>query len=105
VKSGHTSGIRTRSTFDRLSPRTGDGDGRPKHKGMGAAPASRPVSMTGVPATTDMHFRNGAVAISYVSTLLLQLVDEKKVSLDVPSTYWKPSAPARSCHPSSTRRS
>ena len=28
-------------------------------------------SMTGVPATTDMHFRNGAVAISYVSTLLL----------------------------------
>jgi CubicO group peptidase (beta-lactamase class C family) len=34
-------------------------------------------SMTGVPATTDMHFRNGAVAISYVATLLLQLVDEK----------------------------
>ena len=31
-------------------------------------------SMTGVPATTAMHFRNGAVAISYVSTLLLQLV-------------------------------
>ena len=29
-------------------------------------------SMTGVPATTDMHFRNGAVAISYVSTLLLR---------------------------------
>ena len=25
-------------------------------------------SMTGVPATTDMHVRNGAVAISYVST-------------------------------------
>lgn len=39
-------------------------------------------SMTGVPATTDMHFRNGAVAISYVATLLLQLVDEGKVSLD-----------------------
>ena len=34
-------------------------------------------SMTGVPATTDMHFSNGAVAISYVATLLLQLVDEK----------------------------
>ena len=33
-------------------------------------------SMTGVPATTNMHFRNGAVAISYVSTLLLKLVDE-----------------------------
>lgn len=39
-------------------------------------------SMTGVPATTDMRFRNGAVAISYVATLLLQLVDEGKVSLD-----------------------
>jgi len=35
-------------------------------------------SMTGVPATTAMHFRNGAVAISYVSTLLLKLVDEKR---------------------------
>ncbi len=34
-------------------------------------------SMTGVPATTAMHFRNGAVAISYVATLLLKLVDEK----------------------------
>ena len=34
-------------------------------------------SMTGVPATTGMHFRNGAVAISYVSTLLL-LADEKR---------------------------
>ena len=39
-------------------------------------------SMTGVPATTDMHFRNGAVAISYMSTLLLILVDQGKVSLD-----------------------
>lgn len=39
-------------------------------------------SMTGVPATTDMHFRNGAVAISYLSTLLLILVDQGKVRLD-----------------------
>ena len=39
-------------------------------------------SMTGVPATTDMHFRNGAVAISYMSTLLLILVDEGKVKLE-----------------------
>src|SRR5207253_1588944 len=30
-------------------------------------------SMTGVPATMDMHFRNGAVAFSYITTLLLQL--------------------------------
>jgi CubicO group peptidase (beta-lactamase class C family) len=50
-------------------------------------------SMPGVPATTDMHFRNGAVAISYVSTLLLQLVDEKKVSLDDKVSKWLPNTP------------
>jgi CubicO group peptidase (beta-lactamase class C family) len=50
-------------------------------------------SMPGVPATTNMHFRNGAVAISYVSTLLLQLVDEKKVSLDDKVSKWLPNIP------------
>jgi CubicO group peptidase (beta-lactamase class C family) len=50
-------------------------------------------SMTGVPATTGMHFRNGAVAISYVSTLLLKLVDEKKVSLDDKLSKWLPEIP------------
>ncbi len=50
-------------------------------------------SMTGVPATTDMHFRNGAVAISYVSTLLLMLVDEKSVSLDDKVSKWLPEIP------------
>jgi CubicO group peptidase (beta-lactamase class C family) len=50
-------------------------------------------SMTGVPATTDMHFRNGAVAISYVSTLLLMLVDEKKVTLDDKVSTWLPDLP------------
>ena len=50
-------------------------------------------SMTGVPATTDMHFRNGAVAISYVSTLLLMLVDEKVVSLDDKVSKWLPEIP------------
>lgn len=50
-------------------------------------------SMTGVPATTDMNFRNGAVAISYVSTLLLMLVDEKKVSLDDKVSTWLPDMP------------
>ena len=50
-------------------------------------------SMTGVPATVDMHFRNGAVAISYVSTLLLILVDEKKVSLDEKASKWVPEIP------------
>lgn len=50
-------------------------------------------SMTGVPATTDMHFRNGAVAISYVSTLLLILVDEGKLSLDDKVSKWLPELP------------
>jgi CubicO group peptidase (beta-lactamase class C family) len=50
-------------------------------------------SMTGVPATTAMHFRNGAVAISYVSTLLLRLVDEKKIGLDDKLSKWLPDVP------------
>ena len=50
-------------------------------------------SMTGVPASTQMHFRNGAVAISYVATLLLRLVDEKKVSLDDTLVKWLPDTP------------
>jgi CubicO group peptidase (beta-lactamase class C family) len=50
-------------------------------------------SMTGVPATTNMHFRNGAVAISYVSTLLLKLVDEKKLSLDDKLSKFLPEIP------------
>lgn len=50
-------------------------------------------SMTGVPASPAMHFRNGAVAISYVSTLLLRLVDQGKVSLDDKLSTWLPDVP------------
>ncbi|MGK2868441.1 MAG: serine hydrolase domain-containing protein [Mycobacterium sp.] len=50
-------------------------------------------SMTSVPATPDMHFRNGAVAISYVSTLLLTLVDEHKIRLDDKLSTWLPEIP------------
>jgi CubicO group peptidase (beta-lactamase class C family) len=50
-------------------------------------------SMTGVPATTSMHFRNGAVAISYMSTLLMEYVDEHKVSLDDKVARWLPGLP------------
>ncbi|BDX31711.1 hypothetical protein TUM20985_22580 [Mycobacterium antarcticum] len=50
-------------------------------------------SMTGVPARTDMHFRNGAVAISYVSTLLLRLVDDGKLRLDDKLSTWLPDVP------------
>lgn len=51
------------------------------------------TSMVGVPATTDMHFRNGAVAISYVANLLLQLVDDKLVSLDDKVSKYLPDVP------------
>jgi len=47
-------------------------------------------SMAGVPATVDMHFRNGAVAIPQVATVLLQLVDEGVVSLDDRLSTWLP---------------
>ncbi len=39
-------------------------------------------SMTGVPATPEMHFRNGALAFTYMATLLLEFVDQKKVTLE-----------------------
>jgi CubicO group peptidase (beta-lactamase class C family) len=51
-------------------------------------------SMTGVPATIDMHFRNGAVAIAYVSTLLLVLVNERKVKLTDVISKWVPEIPS-----------
>jgi CubicO group peptidase (beta-lactamase class C family) len=50
-------------------------------------------SMTGVPATTPMLFPNGAVAFAYVSTLLMQFVDEHKVKLDDTIEHWMPALP------------
>ncbi|MEV4430373.1 serine hydrolase domain-containing protein [Streptomyces sp. R-07] len=47
-------------------------------------------SMTGVPATPAMHFRNGNIAISYMGTALLRLVDQGKVGLDDPVAPWLP---------------
>jgi CubicO group peptidase (beta-lactamase class C family) len=50
-------------------------------------------SMTGVPATTAMHFRNGAVAFAYLGTLLMEFVDEHKVKLDDTIDHWMPTLP------------
>ena len=50
-------------------------------------------SMSGVPATTDMHFRSGAVSIPQVSTVLLQLVDEGTVTIDDTLSKWLPDVP------------
>ncbi|MEV7864330.1 serine hydrolase domain-containing protein [Streptomyces hirsutus] len=50
-------------------------------------------TMTGVPATTDMHLRIGAVAIPYLTTELLKLVDEGEVRLDDKISRWLPDLP------------
>jgi CubicO group peptidase (beta-lactamase class C family) len=50
-------------------------------------------SMNGVPATTAMHFRNGAVAFQYVTTLLMEFVDEHKVTLNDTIERWMPTLP------------
>jgi CubicO group peptidase (beta-lactamase class C family) len=51
-------------------------------------------SVTGEPATPDMHFRNGAVAFAYVGTLLMEYVDEGTVSLDDTIDRWEPALPS-----------
>jgi CubicO group peptidase (beta-lactamase class C family) len=50
-------------------------------------------SMDGVPATPEMHFRNGAIAFAYLGTLLLQFVDEHTVTLDDTIDRWMPTLP------------
>jgi CubicO group peptidase (beta-lactamase class C family) len=55
--------------------------------------AARGETMTGVHATPDMHFRNGAVAITYLGTLLLRLAEQGVVKLDDPVAKWFPDYP------------
>ena len=50
-------------------------------------------SMTGVPATPDMHFHNGNVAVAYLATVLLQLQDRGVISLDDRLSKWFPDYP------------
>jgi CubicO group peptidase (beta-lactamase class C family) len=50
-------------------------------------------SVTGMPATTAMHFPNGAVAFAYLGTLLMEFVDEHKVKLDDTIERWMPTLP------------
>ena len=50
-------------------------------------------SIDGVPATTAMHFRNGAVAFAYLGTLLMEFVDEHKVKPDDTIDRWMPDLP------------
>ncbi len=50
-------------------------------------------SIEGVPATTGMYFRNGAVAFAYIGNLLMQFVDEGKVHLTDTIDRWMPELP------------
>ncbi|MFI0432087.1 MAG: serine hydrolase domain-containing protein [Candidatus Nanopelagicales bacterium] len=50
-------------------------------------------SMTGVPATPDMHFRSGAFGFMYIGEIFAKLVDAKKVSLDDKLSTWFPDYP------------
>jgi D-alanyl-D-alanine carboxypeptidase len=47
-------------------------------------------SMTTVPATTDMHYRIGGIAETFMSTLLLMLVEKERISLDDKISRWFP---------------
>lgn len=47
----------------------------------------------GQAATVDMHWRNGAVAIAYLATVLLQLQDQGVLSIDDPLSKWLPQLP------------
>jgi len=62
-------------------------DGRP------LAVSALGQSLSGQPATTAMHFRVGSVAIPFLTTLLLQLAQEGRVSLNDPLSRWLPAIP------------
>src|SRR6476620_8481939 len=47
-------------------------------------------SMTTVPASTDMHFRIGGIAETFMSTLLLMLVEQGRIKLDDKIARWFP---------------
>lgn len=50
-------------------------------------------AMAGEPVTLDGTFRNGAVAITYVSTVMLRLAEEGVIDLDEPISRWLPDFP------------
>ena len=47
-------------------------------------------SMTTVPAATDMHYRIGGIAQTFMSTLLLMLAEQRHLSLDDRIARWFP---------------
>jgi len=53
------------------------------------------MSTSGVPATTDMHFRIGAVGWQYLMTVLLRVTDKspERIALTDPVSKWYPGYP------------
>lgn len=47
-------------------------------------------SMTGVAAATDMHYRIGGIGETFMSTLLLMLVEQRRIGLDDKISRWFP---------------
>jgi D-alanyl-D-alanine carboxypeptidase len=47
-------------------------------------------SMTTVPASTDMHYRIGGIGETFMSTLLLMLVEQGRIGLDEKISRWFP---------------
>jgi D-alanyl-D-alanine carboxypeptidase len=47
-------------------------------------------SMTTVPAATNMHYRIGGIALTFMSTLRLMMVEQGKLSLDDKISRWLP---------------
>ncbi len=47
-------------------------------------------SMTGVPATTAMHTRNGAFAFTYIGETYAKMADQNVINLDEPISKWLP---------------
>ncbi len=61
--------------------------------GQNTYTAAMGESMTGVPATTDMKVRNGFVAYMYETTMLMEFVDQHKISLDDKLSKYLPDLP------------
>ena len=52
-------------------------------------------SMTTVPATTDMHYRIGGIAETFMSTLLLMLVEQGRIKQVRQDLALVPESPSR----------
>ncbi len=58
-----------------------------------AAQVALGEAMSGVPVTLDGRVRNGAVAITYVSTVMMKLAEEGVIDIDEPIAKWLPDVP------------